>query len=458
MAELSNLVVLLKNGGLSTLDARVYLGGVELAARRDIARKIRRRAGKRAEKAARYSIHELITLTQETTLTSVKRALKRLENAGLLRFETQQIETTKTGLFPEEPLCLELEKRGALSRIVPIPRRLFTELCREKKKSVFLAKLAYIIRGLTLDKKTGELRSRGCIKASWIAKHFGLSLRTVRLARQFLIQCGFIEKDCASFQRKLNRDGSYFEINLSQYAGTVHAEKEHKCEDIATVPAHLNADSAGTLAEAENTAQDLSPAQNAIAPLQAEKCPQFAPPIEKPETPNGSKNQKPRFAEAGVCRANGIREAKARNETVHIKVKNPTLRNIQFEDLRRVPTLKMLFHQAVLAKWLADSEANFRNFVAAAVRATRIQCSDPVRVFVAIVRRQLWHHITQEQEDRAAEVIRRDAAKQCKQERICAEPQEKDPKLKGTFLTAGDSGLGILNALNLAQYAGIPAG
>ena len=138
---------------------------------------------------------------------------------------------------------------------------------------MFLTKLAYVLRGLSLERTTGELRGRGCIKASWIAEHFGLSLRAVRLARSELIESGFIEKDVASFQRKLNRDGSYFEINLARYAGTLKESAGTIAESAGIVvarninetrrvqsvpaqstlpvegtgPAHSNSDSAGIL-------------------------------------------------------------------------------------------------------------------------------------------------------------------------------------------------------------------
>jgi len=89
----------------------------------------------------------------------------------------------------------------------------------------------------------------------------------------------------------------------------------------------------------------------------------------------------------------------------------PTLKNITSDDLHRLSHLEELYKQATAAAWLPDCEANLRNFVAAAVRATRAgtacsestACSgsgDAVRIFVGIVRRGLWPNITQEQEDR----------------------------------------------------------
>ena len=93
----------------------------------------------------------------------------------------------------------------------------------------------------------------------------------------------------------------------------------------------------------------------------------------------------------------------------------PILRDIRPDDLRRLSRLRELFRQATEAGWLSRSEADFQNFVAAAVRATRLEAgsvrNDPVRVFVGIVRKRLWHHITIEQEERAREVIARARSK-----------------------------------------------
>jgi hypothetical protein len=85
----------------------------------------------------------------------------------------------------------------------------------------------------------------------------------------------------------------------------------------------------------------------------------------------------------------------------------PDLRNICPEDIKRLSRLRELYRQATEAGWIERSEPAFLNFAAAAARATRV-AGDPVRIFVGIVRRGLWHHITQEQEERAAAVIRRE--------------------------------------------------
>jgi hypothetical protein len=84
----------------------------------------------------------------------------------------------------------------------------------------------------------------------------------------------------------------------------------------------------------------------------------------------------------------------------------PTLSNIRIEDLKDRERLHSLHRQAVAHGWLRDCEADTLNFYAAAARARTVPGGDPVRVFVGIVRRRLWYHITQAQEDEARQLSR----------------------------------------------------
>jgi hypothetical protein len=86
--------------------------------------------------------------------------------------------------------------------------------------------------------------------------------------------------------------------------------------------------------------------------------------------------------------------------------RDPDLKNIVPEDLKKLPRLESLYRQAIRAKWLADSEASFRNFVSAALRATRAG-GRVGAIFAGIVKRGLWHHVTQEQERHAMAILRR---------------------------------------------------
>jgi len=202
-----------------------------------------------------------------------------------------------------------------------------------------------MLRGLTRDWKTGEVRGRGSVKASWIAEVFGMSLRGVRAGRAELVRLGLIERDRGSSQWKLNRTGSYFAWNLAW------------------------------------------PGASSTAPLVAVAASNPAPPIKRPGTPYGSeRDQKP--VGPGVFR-------------------KPNIREVVDEDLRRLSRLEELFQQAVRGRILDGTEADALNFVAAAVRATTTDADSPVRVFMGIVRRKLWRYVSLAQEDRAWEGLDR---------------------------------------------------
>ena len=243
-----------------------------------------------------------------------------------------------------------LGSRGG-KRLIPVPRQILKFLARCTRPVLAKTVVAYLLRGLALE-RSGNVRSAGTVKISWICKLCQISERAARGARAELIRLGWITRDTGSFQRKLNRDGAYFVINTAWRR-----------------------------------------AVKRFAPPSPKKCTQSAPPIEKLETPYGSKNQK---SEHGVCTANEEEQ-----------LARPTLRDIKHEDLKRLSRLRVLYVEATAAKWLTHSEASFRNFVAAAARATRVD-GNAVRVFVGIVRRGLWHHLTNADDERARSAFKRE--------------------------------------------------
>ena len=262
--------------------------------------------------------------------------------------------------FRSNELLPLLGGRGG-KRLIPVPRQVLKFLAGCTRPALAKTVIAYLLRGLSLE-RSGKIRSAGTVKISWICALCQISERAARAARAELIRLGWISKDTGSFQRKLNRDGAYFVID----------------------PAWRRV-------------------FKRFAPLGARKCTGSAPPKEILETPYGSKNQKAAQpqqpvsqSEAGVCKANDKK-----------RLEVPSLRRIQPDDLRRLSRLRVLYAQATAAKWISHSEANLRNFVAAAARATRVE-GDAVRIFIGIVRRGLWHHLTNDDESRAINSLRRE--------------------------------------------------
>ncbi len=372
---------------------RAFIGSFELLAIREAAERSNAKSQMNGQR--RFLRSELAHLLQAKEGTTLSRELRSLNATGLLTFSESAIETcpARSG-----NLLALLGSRGG-KRLIPVPRQVLKYLAQCTRPAVAKTVVAYLLRGLALE-KSGKIRSAGTVKISWICKLCRISERAARAARAELIRLGWITKDTGSFQRKLNRDGAYFVIDAAWR-------------------------------------RVFKP-----APLKPEKRAQSAPPIEKQETPYGSKNQKPATrAEAGVCKANGGKSEE-----------RPSLRDIKLDDLRRLSRLRVLYAQATAAKWLTRSDANFRNFIAAAARATRVD-GDPVRVFVGIVRKALWHHLTIEDERRAIAALKREREKQDR----TSEPGAENASGEGMMRTVLDLAMGCSATLFPYTKGGKPS-
>lgn len=333
---------------ISLRSVRIYLAAVLSANARNAAFALQSKIGKRARGNVRYSTVELARLTG-LALSATKREVRILEAAKLLTFSESQL------FFHEGD---QSEAFGWGSRhIVPISRRLLRYLCRSERAAELKTILAYCVRGLSL-KRTGEVKSAGTVKAVWIAENFGLSVRSVRSERLRLIEAGLITKDIGSKQWKLNRDGAYFVLNTAWQPVEKSSRRPPK-----------------------------------IAPLGLKNRPCFAPPCKDKISSFRTKDQKTQRTEpTGVSMK---QEEKGRC------LLPPTIKNVQAIDLESFFRAKTLFNQARKLGLVQSSQAAELNWFAAAVRAKSAKTGDPVKIFMGIVRQGLWHHITQQEEDRA---------------------------------------------------------
>jgi len=299
-------------------------------------------------------------------LAPIKTNLGKLARLGLAKRVGGQIIITETPLEHSRELINSVCGVGRRSaRAIPVPRALLKELSRSRKPALVKVILAYLIRGLSFS-KGGEIKTKGTVKASWIAEHFGLSLRSVKGVRTELISLGFISKDEGSTQWKLNRDGAYFEIRID---GVVEFKRP------------------------------------LFTPPGTDKRPEFAPPIERPSIPFRNKDQKVRARTGG----SGVKKQSKKLARAG-ELPPPNIWNVQEADLNRISRMGELYRQACRARIIKHSEANRLNFFAAAIRARDVEEGSPPRVFMGIIRSKLWHHITGEQEDRALTALKKLAA------------------------------------------------
>lgn len=369
--KLLNGVSAYKSGTISFKALRVYLSCFELEAIREAAKRSNKTKARQSSDLVCFRKEELISLTGGLSLRSIGKSLKELETASLMRFSKEGIIFTETPANRASRELIEETLSGRKgTRAIPIPRRLIKLLGGLTKPALFLTLIGYILRGLSIDRRTGLVNPRGTVKASWIAEAFGLSLRAVRSARTELVSLGIISKDINSYQRKLNRHGAYFELNLEWSKAESRGESEAQ------------------------TVDNFVTSCTEFAPPKAQKCTEFAPPIEILITSKEDKNQKTRGTNpTGIC-----------NQTFK-GGGSPSIKDVQPEDFREFSKNEVLYWQAVALGLINHSEANVLNWVSASIRARETE--NPARIFMGIIKKKLFHHITQAQEETARKAISR---------------------------------------------------
>lgn len=350
---------------------RVYFACFSLVAIREAAYRVGQKKRRRGVVVPHYRIKELTRLVGSSE-REIKSDLRLLELLGLLCFRESQIFITNEILDGAGDVTDQLAGRRSRKRPIPVPRSFLRYFASCTKPALTKTVLGYIVRGLSLSKTTAEVSGKGTVKLSWVSRVFGISERGANYARSELIRIGLISRDTDSYQRKLNRDGAYFVINLSW----VNAACEN-LTDGEISPSDLSSERGPT--------RETSRAQ--FAPPRVKYGGEFAPPYKEKKTPYGSKYQKTRATKPhGVSLKQGGEK--------------PSIRNVRGEDLWSFGSVEELYFQAAGEGIVLPAEAMALNFLAAAVRAREAD-GNQTGIFMGIIRRKLWNHITQAQEDRA---------------------------------------------------------
>lgn len=341
--QICNVLGAYDEGLVSFRALRTFFACVAVIASREAARRARGEKPHSTKRGEAARPEEVSKLTGTSTGAAATE-MRKLVRVGILERRGEVLYIAERLLPHASDLVERASPSRSWMRPIPIPRPVLRLLARDRRPAVAKVLLAHCIRGLSLDRRTGEVRSRGTMKSTWAADTFGISLRAAKAARATLIGLGLVSKDVGSGQRKLNRDGAYFELNLAWRAG-----------DSALRTGSIDGDT--------------------------------APPRGRLETPLDLENQKASMP--GV-------------------LTGPDLGNVCSEDLKSFERMEALFWQAVGRGYMRGSEMDVLNFLGASVRArTTKHARDPVRVFVAIVRRGLWKNITCEEEERARAALSR---------------------------------------------------
>lgn len=308
---------------------------------------------------------------------TARATLRRLTKAGILRWSDGEFSIpaaiTLPGLLGDDRFHHALSQVPHHERRVPIPRRMLRLLAGSTRPVFIATTLGHALRCLFL--RGGRVAPAGLCKAAWITGAFGVDERNVKAARRELIASGWLHVDSAS-QRFLNRWGLPVRVNLDW--------------------AELASQSSPS--DSPTTARLKSP------PLGASHTVESPPPLRNNYRLQRSKNHVPQ-------RESGVRQRWAARRPA------PFL-NVQLEDLRSNSRLRVLFEATVRTGLLRNCEADELRFAAVAERAISKGTSNPAGFFAAVVRRGLWHVISQRDEDAARQrLFPRQVRVECRTER-----------------------------------------
>lgn len=264
-----------------------------------------------------------------------------------------------------------------------IPRRTLRFLARGARPALMATALAALLR--CLSRRKAGWGSRGRLKASWVAKVFGVDARGVKAARAELAALGWLTAEGDSCdQWSWNRWGRVYRIELNWMAPVAKCHPSPGVPARESPPLDLDPD---PLPEGENP----DPAPGGPPGARLRRPGEDEPPTTEPGAPPVSATPPP-----------GRRSPEPRTNPLP----RPTLRDIRPEDLRDTSRTLELHRQAVAAGWSTASEADRLRFVTAAAHAESIAATNPAGLFRAIVEGRRWGFLTQGDEERARARIR----------------------------------------------------
>ena len=272
----------------------------------------------------------------------IRASLRRLKAASLLTWSETGIELrgSTEGLPPEAVEFVESVTNHR--RRIPVPRPLLRFLAGETRPVLVATALGHLLRCMYFRK--GLCEPNGLCKASWIAELFGVDERNVKAARKALEALGVLLR-FETPQLVMNRYGVSMRLNLDWTGRTP-----------ATPPRTL-----------QSTTESPRLRETGISSFRR------------------SGDQK-----LGGPSPSGVRKRTGRE---------PSLSRVTEADLHDTGRLLKLFQQAQQECLVGRSQSERLKFIAAANRAVRVGTRNSPGLFVALVRRGLWHHLTARDED-----------------------------------------------------------
>jgi len=250
-------------------------------------------------------------------------------------------------------------------KVIKIPRRLLKLLVQCGRRIVRAATLIGILLTTMLTKRTERYEGyKGCVKAKWIGKLFGVDAKRVNLERARLIAEGWFRR-LPTPQRVKNKWGEWVALNL-------------------------------TPSESAQPVDNSSTDATEVQPLQPDFKPEVQPPFKKPGSPSEiSNNQEltPSKPKTGAYQPQNT--------------DNPTWTDITLEDLRNDARSEALWREAIQQGHLKNTQSDRINFFASIAHALRVAKNNACGLLRTVVEKGLWHFLTQADEYNAIQRLRR---------------------------------------------------
>ena len=350
-------------------DFRTWLACYEMVARRAV-------LSRRTPTFSYGELARLLGVTERRARASVRRIVA----AGLVEWSEAAI------VFPSLPGSdAHLEDTIGRGRgWVALPRRILRFLAAGARPALIATTLAVLLR--CLSRRRSGWDGRGRLKASWVARTFGVSLRQAQAARAELIAVGWIAPEEAD-QWALNRWGRAYRIDLAWTAP-------------GSRPARVRR-SPGPIPGALSAHPDL---QTGIPPG-GERNQEPA----RRGGPDGvqvgeGRADRPRWPEQATSPAEAEAEVVRRPDPAG-NLPAPDLREIRPEDFADVGRLLELHRQAVVRKLASPSEDGRLMFLALAEHARAVG-KNPGALLANLMARGAWAFATAAEEDAARRRLR----------------------------------------------------
>ena len=250
-------------------------------------------------------------------------------------------------------------------KLIKIPRRLLKLLVQCGRRIVRAATLIGMLLTTMLTKRTSQYEGyKGCVKAKWIGKLFGVDAKRVNLERARLIAEGWFRR-LPTPQRVKNKWGEWVALDL-------------------------------TPSESAEPVDNSSTDATEVQPLQPDYEPEMQPPLKKPGSPSEIyNNQKlpPDTPETGAYQPK--------------HTDKPTWTDITLEDLRNDARSEALWREAIQRGYLKNTQSDRINFFASIAHALRVAKNNACGLLRTVVEKSLWHVISLADEYNAIQRLRR---------------------------------------------------